>query len=66
MSTVGAGVRELRIHAGREYRVFYITRFTEGVFVVHASEKRTRRTPPADIAIARRRLRELTRPRALA
>jgi len=59
MPTVGAGVYEIRVHAGTEYRVFYIARFAEGVYVVHAFAKRTRQTRRADIDLARQRLREL-------
>jgi phage-related protein len=56
MSTVGAGVYELRIHVGSEYRVLYVAKFAEAVYVLHAFEKRTRQARDADIALARRRL----------
>lgn len=56
MTSVGAGVREIRIHTGREHRVLYIARFSEGVYVLHAFEKRTGRTPKQDVALARKRL----------
>ncbi len=59
MPTVGAGVYEIRVHAGTEYRVFYIAKFAEGVYVVHAFEKRTRQTRRADIDVARKRLSDL-------
>ena len=59
MATVGAGVREIRIHAGREHRVLYIASFAEGVCVLHAFEKRTRKTQKQDLELARRRLRAL-------
>jgi phage-related protein len=42
MPAVATGVQEIRIHAGTEHRVFYVARFTEGVYVLHAFEKRTR------------------------
>jgi phage-related protein len=58
MASVGAGVEEVRVHTGREYRVFYIARFEEGVYVLHAFEKRSRKTPAKEIEIARTRLRE--------
>lgn len=61
MPSVGAGVYEIRVHGGTEYRVFYIAKFAEGVYVLHAFEKRTRRTRPADIDLARKRLRDLRR-----
>jgi len=58
MASVGAGVEEIRIHTGREHRVFYIARIEEGVYVLHAFEKRSRKTPARDIEVARNRLRE--------
>lgn len=56
MSSVGTGVYEIRIHAGTEHRVFYIAKFEEAIYVLHAFEKRTRRTRQADIDLAKRRL----------
>ncbi len=58
MASVGTGVEESRIHTGREHRVFYIARFEEAVYVLHAFEKRSRRTPAKEIEVARSRLRE--------
>ena len=59
MVTVGAGVDEIRVHTGQEHRVFYIVRFEEGVYVLHAFEKRSRKTPAREIEVARTRLREV-------
>ena len=59
MRTVGSGVYEIRIHTGAEYRVFYIAKFVEGVYVLHAFEKRTRQTRQADIELAKQRLKDL-------
>ncbi|MGH9322421.1 MAG: type II toxin-antitoxin system RelE/ParE family toxin [Vicinamibacteria bacterium] len=59
MPAVGTGVQEIRIHAGTEYRVFYVARFTEGVYVLHAFEKPTRKTPKRDIEQARNRYRDV-------
>jgi phage-related protein len=59
MPTVGAGAYEIRVHAGIEFRVFYIAKFADGVYVLHAFEKRTRQTRGADIGLARKRLSDL-------
>lgn len=59
MATVGVGVQEIRIHTGLEHRVFYLAKFTEGVYVLHVFEKRTRQTPKRDIELARERFRAL-------
>ena len=56
---VGSGVYEIRLHAGTAHRVFYIAKFTEAVYVLHAFEKRTRRTRKADIELAKERLAEV-------
>jgi phage-related protein len=56
MVSVGAGVEEIRVHSGQEHRVFYIARFDEGVYVLHAFEKRSRKTPAREIDVARTRL----------
>ena len=59
MTQVGAGVQEIRIHTGLEHRVFYVAKFTEGVYVLHAFEKRTRKTPKRETDLARDRFRGL-------
>lgn len=63
MPAVGTGVYEIRVHAGVEYRVFYIAKFVEGVYVLHAFEKRTRQTRQVDIDLARKRFSDLRRRR---
>ena len=63
MRSVGSGVIEIRIHAGEEYRVLYVARFAEAVYVLHAFEKRTRQTRPAEIELGRRNLAEVLRSR---
>ncbi len=66
MSTVGPGVIEIRVHTALEHRVFYVAKFEEAVYVLHAFEKRERRTPQAAIDVARTRLADLLRGRARA
>lgn len=63
MPTIGPGVREIRIHTAREHGVIYIAKFAETVYVVHAFEKRSRKTPRRDLNLARQRLRQLLRER---
>jgi phage-related protein len=60
MPTVAAGVSELRVK-GRDgiFRVFYCTAASRGVLVFHAFAKKTHRTPPLEIELARKRLKEL-------
>lgn len=61
MTGVGAGVYEIRIHTDLEHRVFYVAKYEDAVYVIHAFEKRTARTREADIALARRRLADFLR-----
>jgi phage-related protein len=62
--TVGRGVYEIRVHTGLEHRVFYVAKFEEAVYVLHAFQKRTRQTTNADIGLARTRYADLLRQRA--
>ena len=64
MTTVGPGVVELRIHTGEEFRVIYLARFEEGIYVLHAFEKRSRQIRTVDINLAQKRLRDLIRSRS--
>ena len=59
MSTVGPGVREIRIRVGGAHRVFYVATRADAIYVLHAFEKKTRKTAARDLQIARDRLREL-------
>jgi phage-related protein len=61
MPSVGAGVREIRIHAEKEYRVIYVARFEGVVYVLHAFSKKTQQTPKNDIALAAQRFRDVYR-----
>jgi phage-related protein len=58
MSTVGSGVCEIRVQdeAGA-FRVMYVARFQDAVYVLHAFQKKTRKTSRADLALARARYR---------
>ena len=59
MASIGTGVQEIRIHTETEHRVCYVTRFLEGIYVLHAFEKRTKKTSRSDIELARARYKEL-------
>ena len=63
MTTVGVGVYEIRIHTAVEHRVFYVAKFAEAVYVLHAFEKRTRQTRQADTDLARKRLADVIQAR---
>jgi phage-related protein len=59
MPVIGPGVKEIRIHVLGEWRVIYVAKFRDAVYVLHAFQKKTRRTSPHDIDLARRRYRRI-------
>ncbi len=64
MSSVGGGVEEIRLRDETgAYRVIYIARFSEAVFVLHAFQKKTRTTSKHDIDTAKERFAQLVRGR---
>src|SRR5574341_1584947 len=59
MPAVGPGACEIRVReATGAFRVIYVAKFVGAVYVLHAFQKRTRKTAPADLELARRRYRE--------
>ena len=36
MSDIGPGVNEIRVRAGGQYRVLYVAKLAEAVYVLHA------------------------------
>ena len=62
MSSVGQGVREIRIrdHDGA-FRVIYVAKFAAAIYVLHCFQKKTQKTSPEDIALASRRYKDLIR-----
>ena len=60
MKTVGPGVYELRDQDERAwYRVFYLKKIADVVYVLHCFEKRTAQTEKKDIDLAKERLKRL-------
>lgn len=59
INVVGTGVREVRIHVLGEWRVLYVAKFDDAVYVLHAFQKKSRKTRREDIEIARQRYRQI-------
>ena len=60
MPTVGNGVREIRVRdESGAFRLMYVARFPEAVYVLHAFQKKTRATPRRALALARDRYQEV-------
>ena len=59
MPVIGSGVNEILIHVLGEWRVIYIAKLRDGVYVLHAFQKKTRKTSRHDIDLARQRYRDI-------
>lgn len=59
MVSIGPGVMGIRLHEPHEHRVIYVAKFGEAVYVLHAFEKKTRKTDQRDIGIATKAYREV-------
>ena len=55
LTTLGSGVREIRIHHEDQFRVIYVTKFDNAVYVLHAFQQKTQKTRKQDVEIARQR-----------
>lgn len=60
MATIGGGVKEIRIwdEAGT-FRVIYLAKLADAVYVLHCFQKKTQQTSERDIRLARKRFKEL-------
>jgi phage-related protein len=63
METVGSGVKEIRIRLEKSYRVLYVAKFSEAVYVLHAFVKKTQKTSKKDIDLGADRYKALIKSR---
>jgi len=60
MNTVGRGVREIRIRdAAGAFRVLYVAKFDDAVYVLHCFQKKAQKPSKADLNLAAQRYRDL-------
>ena len=60
MPGIGKGVEEIRVsEPSGAYRVIYVARRVEAVYVLHAFHKKSQVTPKKDLEIAKRRIGQL-------
>jgi phage-related protein len=59
MLNVGAGAYEIRLHVLGEWRVIYVAKFDNAVYVLHAFHKKTQKTRKEDVELAARRYRQV-------
>ncbi len=63
-NAVGAGVKEIRIKDERSiFRVIYIAKFEEAIYILHCFQKKTQATSKHDIAVAEARYRAVVNSR---
>ena len=65
MKTIGPAVREIRIQQEGQYRVIYVATFKDRVYVLHAFQKKTRKTNKQDLEAAKSALKEVTKRQTL-
>jgi phage-related protein len=54
MPSIGQGVKEIRIHVSGEWRVIYVAKMRDAVYVLHAFQKKTQKTSRSDAELARK------------
>lgn len=60
MKDVGPGVCEIRVRdPGGAFRVVYVARFVDAVYVLHCFQKKSQRTSKQDIELSRTRYKQL-------
>lgn len=64
MENVGVGVKEIRIRVETSYRVLYVAKFSEAVYVLHAFVKKTPKTSNKDIDLSIDRYKALSKARS--
>ena len=56
MSIIGRGVFEIRIRdAAGAFRVFYVVKKIDTIYILHVFQKKTQETPKKEIDLARKR-----------
>jgi phage-related protein len=60
LSNIGPGVCEIRVHREGEYRVLYVSKFPEAIYVLHAFAKKSRKTPSRELSMGLSRFHALT------
>jgi phage-related protein len=59
MLNIGKGVYEIRVHVLGEWRVLYVARHGDAVYVLHAFQKKSPKTAKPDIDLAIRRYKQM-------
>ncbi len=61
MPSIGPGVKEIRVWVEEgTFRIMYIVKTKDAVFVLHSFVKKSQKTSKRDIDLARQRLKEIS------
>jgi phage-related protein len=60
MPAIGVGVGEIRLRDENGiFRIFYVAKFVEAVYVLHCFQKKTQKTDQRDLELGRKRFKAL-------
>ena len=59
MRSIGSGVKEIRIHVLSEWRIVYVAKLADAIYVLHAFQKKSQKTNRNDIELAHKRFKEI-------
>jgi len=60
MKAIGAGTFEIKIKDRKGgFRVFYVSKYPEAIYVLHAFQKKSQKTSQRDLALGKQRYREM-------
>jgi phage-related protein len=59
MLNVGTGAYEIRVHVLGEWRVIYVAKIADAIYVLHAFQKKTQQTRKEDIELASARYKQI-------
>ena len=59
MPAIGSGVKEIRLHVLGEWRIIFVAKFENAVYVLHSFQKKGRKTSQKDVDLARKRYKQI-------
>jgi phage-related protein len=59
MPAIGLGVKEIHLHVLGEWRIIFVAKFEDAVYVLHSFQKKGRKTSQKDVDLARKRYKQI-------
>jgi len=59
VGSVGPGAKEIRIHVLGEWRVIYVAKIRDAIYVLHSFQKKSQKTSQRDIELAHKRYKQI-------